>query len=184
MCMYPCPDACSEIILRDFCASGVHYGGGKHAVLLTNPEKFAQVSKRIMHGRTPANLWCEWVIATEVLYNAAITAVKLSILLLYRRIFPNNRFKIALYAVGGFVICCGLTMNLLVVFQCRPINASWNLTVQGQCIHLNTAFIIFGSLNALTDIVALCLPMPFLWRLHTDQARKLQLIGVFSLGSL
>ena len=41
-------------------------------------------------------------------------------------------------------------MNLLVVFQCIPINASWNPTVVGQCIHLNTAFIIFGSLNALT----------------------------------
>ena len=92
-------------------------------------------------------------------------------------------------------------MGLLVVVQCRPIKASWDLSVEGECIHLNTAFIIFGSLNALTgtqlaikakisilitslDIIALCLPMPFLWRLHTDKARKLQLIGVFSLGSL
>lgn len=83
-------------------------------------------------------------------HNAAITAVKLSILLLYRRIFPNARLKVALCAVGGFVICCGLTMNLLVAFQCTPINASWNPTVVGHCIHLNTAFIIFGSLNALT----------------------------------
>lgn len=74
-------------------------------------------------------------------------------------------------------------MNLLVVFQCRPINAAWT-DVQGQCIHLNTAFIILGSLNALTDIIALCLPMPFLWRLHADKSRKLQLIGIFSLGSL
>lgn len=145
----------------------VHYGGGKHAVLLQKPETFAK-----------------WVIATEELYNAAITAVKLSILLLYRRLFPDPRFKIILCTVGGFVFCCGLTMNLLVVFQCRPINASWNPTLQGQCIHLNTAFIILGSLNALTDIVALCLPMPFLWRLHADKSKKLQLIGIFSLGSL
>ena len=34
------------------------------------------------------------------------------------------------------------------------------------------------------DIIALCLPMPILWRLHTDKARKVQLIGVFSLGGL
>ena len=82
------------------------------------------------------------------------------------------------------MFCCGLTMDLLVIFQCRPINASWNLSVPGQCIHLNTAFIILGALNALTDIIALCLPMPFLWRLHADKTRKLQLIGIFSLGSL
>ena len=75
-------------------------------------------------------------------------------------------------------------MNLLVVFQCEPLSASWNLNVQGQCIHLNTAFIVLGSLNALTDIIALCLPMPFLWRLHIDKPRKVQLIGVFVLGSL
>ena len=105
----------------------------------------------VIHGRTLANALCEWVIVTEELYNAAITAVKLSILLLYRRIFPDARFKIALCAVGGFVISCGVTMNLLVVFQCNPINASWNPSVQSrQCIRLNTAFIIFGSLNALT----------------------------------
>lgn len=124
------------------------------------------------------------MLATEELYNAAITAVKLSILLLYRRLFPSPRFKIALYAIGGFVFCCGLTMNLLVVFQCTRINASWNLTVQGQCIHLNTAFIVFGSLNALTDIIAVASPMPFLWRLHADKTRKVQLIGIFLLGGL
>ena len=136
-----------------------------------------------------------------MLYNAAITTVKLSILCLYRRIFTDARFKIALWIVGGFVLACGLTMGLLVVVQCRPVKASWDIAVEGECIHLNTAFIVFGSLNALTgtqsaivakmfilisslDIIALCLPMPFLWRLHTDKARKLQLIGVFSLGSL
>ena len=82
------------------------------------------------------------------------------------------------------MFCCGLTMNLLVVFQCTRINASWNLTVQGQCIHLNTAFIVFGSLNALTDIIAVASPMPFLWRLHADKTRKVQLIGIFLLGGL
>lgn len=131
--MSHCPHGHDENILRHLLSLGVHYGGGKHAVLLKKPETFAK-----------------WVIATEELYNAAITAVKMSVLLLYGRIFPDARFKIALWTVGGFAFCCGFTLNLLVVLQCRPVNASWNPAVQGHCIHLNTAFIIFGALNALT----------------------------------
>ena len=34
-----------EILLRDILLLGVHYGGGKHAVLLKNPETFAKVSE-------------------------------------------------------------------------------------------------------------------------------------------
>ena len=34
-----------EILLRDIRLLGVHYGGGKHAVLLKNPETFAKVSE-------------------------------------------------------------------------------------------------------------------------------------------
>ena len=45
MCMHSCSDEHGEIILRDPRCSGVHYGGGKHAVLLKKPETFAKVSK-------------------------------------------------------------------------------------------------------------------------------------------
>ena len=126
----------------------------------------------------------QWVITTEIFYNAAITTIKLSILQLYRRLFPVPRFRLILWGVTAFVISCWLTISLLTIFQCRPINAAWDLSVKGQCLRLNVAYIVLGTCNTISDMIALCLPMPLIWRLHINKLRKLQLIGVFSVGAL
>lgn len=115
---------------------------------------------------------------------SAIAAVKISILLLYLRLFPGPRFRIIVWTVGCFVICCAITQTLLVLFQCKPMTAAWDMKAKGDCIKLSLSYVIFGSFNSLTDIIALCLPMPFLWGLHADKTRKAQLIGTFGLGSL
>ena len=39
-------------------------------------------------------------------------------------------------------------------------------------------------LNMLIDIATLCVPFPLVWRLQIEVAYKVQLIGVFLLGSL
>ena len=126
----------------------------------------------------------KWVIATEIFYNAAITTIKLSILLLYARLFPFPHLKRIIWSVSGFVVACWLTIILLTVFQCRPIRAAWDISVKGHCLRLNVAYIVLGTCNTITDMIALCLPMPLIWRLQTDKPRKVQLICVFSLGGL
>ncbi len=135
------------------------------------------------HARVHSQLE-QWVITTEIFYNAAITTIKLSILLLYRRLFPLPHLNRLLWIVGGFVISCWLSITLLTIFQCRPIRAAWDVSLKGHCLRLNVAYIVLGTCNTITDMIALCLPMPLIWRLHTDKSRKVQLIGVFSLGAL
>ena len=46
MCMHSSPDLYGEGLLKGHRGLGVHYGGGRHAVLLKNPETFAKVSVR------------------------------------------------------------------------------------------------------------------------------------------
>ena len=41
-----------------------------------------------------------------------------------------------------------------------------------------------ASMNVLTDFLILCLPLPQLWRLHMRRETKLQVMGIFSIGSL
>ena len=41
-----------------------------------------------------------------------------------------------------------------------------------------------ASLNLMTDILVVCLPLPLLWNLQMRRGMKLQVIGIFSVGSL
>lgn len=43
---------------------------------------------------------------------------------------------------------------------------------------------VMAGMNVLTDIMLLCAPMPELWKLQMRWAAKLQLIGIFSIGSM
>lgn len=110
--------------------------------------------------------------------------VKFSILLLYHRIFPGTKFKVILWAVAVFVSCYTVAGTLVVIFQCVPVRSDWDPSIKPDCVNLDAELIAIGVLNSLTDLLILGLPTPFLWRLHSSLAHKIQLAGMFSLGGL
>ena len=124
------------------------------------------------------------IFVTEMFYIPAISAVKISVLLLYRRLFPSKMFLYVLLGVGGFVLCYTVVQGLTTFLQCIPISGAWDpaVYVKARCVALDVAFIVNASLNVLTDVTTLCLPLPFIWRLQIKKERKLQLIGIFLLG--
>ncbi|KAL2036786.1 hypothetical protein N7G274_010510 [Stereocaulon virgatum] len=117
-----------------------------------------------------------------LLYRPSIAAVKISVLLLYRRIFPQKRFRILLHWYGAFVLVYTTLFVFLDMFHCRPVDRAWSTTDKSSCLNMDTIWVVGGSLNAITDIAALCLPMPLLWQLHLTKEKRLQLMGVFLLG--
>ena len=110
--------------------------------------------------------------------------MKLSVLLLYRRVFPNPRFRAILWLVGIFILCYSITLFFGVIFQCNPIKGAWDLTLGAKCINLSLVILTMSCLNALTDFITLLLPLPLLWKLHLPRQRKVQLMGIFLLGGL
>ncbi|MCJ1263532.1 hypothetical protein MMC22_003402 [Lobaria immixta] len=110
------------------------------------------------------------VLATEVLYTPASTSIKFSILLLYRRIFPSKTLKIVLQCISVFLVIFALAQMLSVIIQCTPVAALWNPAdyPDATCDNYAPALILFAAVNATTDIIILCLPMPLLWRLHVS----------------
>ncbi len=121
-----------------------------------------------------------------MLYTPGIAAVKFSVLLLYRRLFPGKTFHKILWSVGGFVFCYTVIQELTVILACIPVAGAWDpaIYVKAKCIRLNLEWVIMASLNVVTDVVTLFLPLPLLWRLQIDKERKFQLIGIFLLGGL
>ena len=145
----------------------VRIGGGKHAILLKDPVLFGKL-----------------VLVTEVMYAPGFAAVKLSVLFLYRRLFPNRRLHIIIYYVSAFILCYTIVGVLVPIFECRPVEAAWEPFVKGDCVQLNTESIVAGIFNIITDVVTLILPMPLLWRLQISRGRKLQLTGMFLTGGM
>lgn len=142
-----------------------HYGLGRHSILITNLKGFI-ISD----------------ILSALSYNTTIFAIKISFLFFYRRIFPQRWFKYALLATGIIVGSYTLAYNLVAIFQCVPIKASWDTTIHGTCVDLGTEYFVAGITNVLTDITILILPMPLVWQLQTSKTRRWLVIGTFMLG--
>lgn len=145
----------------------VRFGLGRHAITLKHPVSFAKAEVPI-----------------EELYHPAMITVKFSILLLYHRIFPSQKFKIVLWTVAAFVLCYTIACTFVVMLQCVPVRSDWIPSIKHRCINLDAELIAIGVLNSVTDFLILGLPIPFVWRLHKPLAHKIQLAGMFSLGGL
>ena len=162
------------------------YGMGKHAILLSRSHivPFAKVSSVDVCNLILLLISRKGILAAEVLYNPSIFTTKLSVILLYHRMFPSSRFKILLWCVGAFVGMYSFTAAMVNIFQCVPVDADWNPTIKPRCVNLGADLIALSSIDVITDFVILALPMPYLWKLHTSRSKKIQLAGIFLLGGL
>jgi hypothetical protein len=64
----------------------------------------------------------------QFIYQVIVVLTKISIVLLYLRIFPkgvSSMFTYSCWAVIGFLIAYGIAMCIFFTMQCRPINYFW-----------------------------------------------------------
>ncbi|MCJ1466988.1 hypothetical protein MMC07_005610 [Pseudocyphellaria aurata] len=120
----------------------------------------------------------------QILWAAANTCVKISIVDLYTRIFPNPAFRRTCYFTMALTICYFVTVLLEAFLMCRPVAYNWNKTIEGSCANLNLAYLLAGITNLLIDALVVIIPMPLLWGLQLPLSKKLGLAGMFGLGSL
>lgn len=103
------------------------------------------------------------------------------------RIFPLDRFRIAVFVTIGLVAAYTLAFILATTFQCQPVSYFWKQlddAVEGRCNNINAQAWISAAVNIVLDLVVLALPLRPLWALQLSVARKLTVIAMFSLGIL
>lgn len=112
--------------------------------------------------------------------------VKISILLMYRRIFDTEAFKKATWVVGTACVAWAIAAILCLVFQCHPMSGMWNPedTFTNKCINLQAYYRAVASSNMALDVVILFMPLYMVWRLKLEASQKLMLSGIFALGGL
>lgn len=96
------------------------------------------------------------------MYNASLVLVKISIVLMYRRIFVSKAMKRATFVILVFLVMWGIALVSFLAMICLPIQALWDPTVQGQCMPFVPAFFAPACINMVTDFTIFLLPRTYL----------------------
>lgn len=124
-------------------------------------------------------------LALQILYNWLIMMPKLSILLMYYRIFEIvPYFRPAASFIVVLIFLTALTFSFMYPLSCTPLEKMWTSDIEGHCIDPVLLWVINASLNMLADILTLCLPLPQVWQLPLKTVEKLAVSTTFALGGL
>ncbi|KAM3075712.1 hypothetical protein ACMFMG_007843 [Clarireedia jacksonii] len=125
-------------------------------------------------------------IVLEVFYDTGLMAIKISILLFYRSIFPGDKFRLATNILMGIVTAWVLGNLLPSIFSCRPINGYWDIDMQPPpiCIDKTALYVSGATINILTDVAILVLPVTNVLHLQLNRKSKFAVILLFLLGGL
>ncbi|OAA72086.1 hypothetical protein ISF_01159 [Cordyceps fumosorosea ARSEF 2679] len=134
------------------------------------------VSKHAVHNIS------KWLLITEIIYIWNLCWTKLSLLMMYYRIFRIPNFKKQVIVVGTFVICWAITISFLFTFICKPIEKLWIPELEGKCVNEVAVWLANAGSTIFSDIVILMLPIPQIWRLNLKKSEKIGLTLVFGLG--
>ncbi|PWW80688.1 hypothetical protein C7212DRAFT_32834, partial [Tuber magnatum] len=112
------------------------------------------------------------------------TLSKISILVFYARIFEttNKKFRNLVYLGIFLVSSIGVAFIFGVIFQCRPLLAYWDPTLEGKCLHTRIPYLVSGALNTFTDFYVFLLPIKSVWGLQLPRRQKIGLLVVFAGG--
>ncbi|KAH8810828.1 integral membrane protein [Xylogone sp. PMI_703] len=138
--------------------------------------------KDLTHEQTIKAL--KWFYCAQIFYKMVVTFDKLSILLLYLRIFPHQKFRILCYLGLAFISASCIAFVVGAVFQCTPVAYFWDRTIKGgHCIQNAPWWISYSAINVFTDFYILLLPIPLLLKLSMTKRERFELIGIFAMGA-
>ncbi|CAG7951392.1 unnamed protein product [Penicillium olsonii] len=119
-----------------------------------------------------------------ILYTCCILFIKLSILALYRRLFPIRSMKAAVNVTSLIVILWAACGILAGCFNCIPTEKAWHPMIEGGCMNLSKFYYGLQIPNIATDAIILIMPMPVVWKLPISKPQKMGLSAIFVLGVL
>jgi hypothetical protein len=110
-----------------------------------------------------------------------LAAVKISVLLFYKRVFPTPMFRTVVWFVIGIVSIWAVLFFLLVLLELDPV--AFPLMTAG--LRMDSSAIGLGQVASsfALDVLVLCLPLPVIFRLHMKWERKLAVALIFWLGA-
>jgi len=127
----------------------------------------------------------ELILAYQILFKAATMLTKVSILLLFLRIFTTSKpFRITCWVTIAIVVAFGVAIINASIFQCTPIDKSYEPSVPGHCILVGDVWYAHGGFAVLSDVWMIFLPLRQIPKLKLPRVQKVGLAMIFSIGVL
>ncbi|KAF2844992.1 hypothetical protein T440DRAFT_409009 [Plenodomus tracheiphilus IPT5] len=123
-----------------------------------------------------------WIAQTP--YKIVVCLNKTSVILLYKRIFITRHFQWLCYAALAIVVGSGVATTFATIFQCVPLERSWNKAIEGTCIDSSKFWLANAVLNISTDVLVLALPIREIFKLQLKLQEKIMVYGLFFLGGI
>lgn len=112
-------------------------------------------------------------------------STKVTILLLYRRIFSPHRVGIFDLSIRLFIVLlCTFypATNFVKIWDYIPRQRIWDKSVPGRCVNVGALLNASGVFDTLTDIIILLTPVKAVWNLKTTYKNKIIIVLVFTVG--
>ncbi|ETS77403.1 hypothetical protein PFICI_11277 [Pestalotiopsis fici W106-1] len=159
-------------------------------VLLTALAAMEYISSRMGFGKHYWNISAsngpvllQLFYAAQILYITVQLSAKVSIALLFFRLFPARWMRLTLKIFTAFMIGHGLIFVMVVIFQCWPIYSIWDKTVSGKCVDITAVGYVGAALSIVEDIFLVLLPITELRKLQVSQRQRVLLSLMFAIGS-
>jgi hypothetical protein len=124
-----------------------------------------------------------------IIFISAVGMTKMSILLLYRRLFSmaDRWFRLCLYTGAFILVVMPFIVVIVMTNCCRPISSYWDVfdREEGDNPVNNGMFTLaMITTNTVVDFYILFLPIPQILKLQLTNQKKLGVVGLMLLGSL
>ncbi|KAL4985353.1 ribosomal protein L36e-domain-containing protein [Aspergillus falconensis] len=156
-----------------------------YAVITIEADKHGNGAHRETVAPSDLRQYAKLANASQILYAPLIFVTKLSIFLLYLRVFASARrgmTHLSIHLLIWFNLAFYLANFFLKIFQCVPRAKIWNSNTPGHCININIPILVTAAINVVSDLLMLCLPIICVWRLQMSIRRKLGISAIFAAG--
>ena len=164
-------------LIKSFLASIVNPHGVESASNKNPDYKFTEVDV----------LYTKLSYIATVLYYTIISTTKLSILLMYNRLFSASAsFCRQVIIISVLVVLFWLGCTLADLLDCIPLKWTWlNSTADPRyCFNYNIFWFTSGIVEACLDLIIIAMPVSVVLGLQLSLAKKVAVTAEFLLGAL
>ncbi|KAI0191912.1 hypothetical protein F4808DRAFT_443429 [Astrocystis sublimbata] len=110
---------------------------------------------------------------------------RVSIVILYLRIFTDRWARAACWAVIAFLVANCVATTIAAQLECMPLQYTWDKSIlNGKCFNQLLWYKLTNFPNIVGDVLVLLLPIKTVWTIKASTARKAGIAAVCLTGSI